>query len=85
MITFQKKYLLFLRLKLQRAVSTTIRKKNRDYWTGTVYTTNRKVWEHDIDFKKYLKKIRAMAIDMEKRLLFLLQDFLIRFQSGLYY
>ena len=56
--------------KLQRAVSTTIRKNNRDYWTGTVYTTNRRVWEHDKVFKSYLKKIRAMAIDMETSTLF---------------
>jgi len=57
--------------KLQRAVSTTIRKHNRDYWTGTVYTTNRRVWEHDEDFKEYLKKIRVMAIDMETATLFI--------------
>ena len=57
--------------KLQRAVSSTIRKHNSDYWTGTVYTTNRRVWEHDEDFKKYLKKIRVMAIDMETATLFI--------------
>ncbi len=50
---------------LQRAVSTRIRENNQDYWTGTVYTTNRRVWEHDEKFKKYLKRTRAMAIDME--------------------
>ncbi len=56
---------------LQRAVSTTIREFNRDYWTGTVYTTNRRVWEHDEDFKNYLRKIRAMAVDMETATLFI--------------
>jgi AMP nucleosidase len=56
---------------LQRAVSTTIREFNRDYWTGTVYTTNRRVWEHDEDFKSYLRKTRAMAIDMETATLFI--------------
>lgn len=55
---------------LQRAVSSTIKDMNRDYWTGTVYTTNRRVWEHDEDFKNYLRKIRAMAIDMETATLF---------------
>ncbi len=50
---------------LQKAISTTIRDQGFDYWTGTVYTTNRRVWEHDDNFKKYLRKIRAMAIDME--------------------
>lgn len=55
---------------LQKAISTTIRDFARDYWTGTVYTTNRRVWEHDAAFKKYLKKIHAMAIDMETATIF---------------
>ncbi len=55
---------------LQKAISTTIRESKRDYWTGTVYTTNRRVWEHDEDFKNYLRKIRAMAIDMETATIF---------------
>lgn len=55
---------------LQRAISSTIRDHNCDYWTGTVYTTNRRVWEHDLDFKEYLRKIRVMAIDMETATLF---------------
>lgn len=55
---------------LQRAVSTTIREFSLDYWTGTVYTTNRRVWEHDNEFKKYLRKVRAMAVDMETATLF---------------
>lgn len=55
---------------LQKAISTTIRDASQDYWTGTVYTTNRRVWEHDENFKEYLKKIRAMAIDMETATIF---------------
>ena len=55
---------------LQKAVSTTIRDYEVDYWTGTVYTTNRRVWEHDEPFKEYLQKIRAMAIDMETATIF---------------
>ncbi|MBC7914138.1 MAG: AMP nucleosidase [Pyrinomonadaceae bacterium] len=55
---------------LQKAISTTIRDLSRDYWTGTVYTTNRRVWEHDKTFKKYLKTLRAMAIDMETATIF---------------
>src|SRR5438093_148800 len=51
---------------LQKAISTTIRDYGRDYWTGTVYTTNRRVWEHDDAFKKYIETIRCMAMDMEK-------------------
>jgi len=55
---------------LQKAISTTIRESNQDYWTGTVYTTNRRVWEWDEDFKTYLRKIRAQAIDMETATIF---------------
>lgn len=55
---------------LQKAISTTIRDYNQDYWTGTCYTTNRRVWEWDEDFKSYLRKIRAQAIDMETATIF---------------
>jgi AMP nucleosidase len=55
---------------LQKAISTTIRNHNCDYWTGTVYTTNRRVWEHDDKFKEYLRQTRAMAIDMETATIF---------------
>jgi AMP nucleosidase len=55
---------------LQKAISTTIRDYNQDYWSGTVYTTNRRVWEWDEDFKNYLLKVRAMAIDMETATIF---------------
>jgi AMP nucleosidase len=56
---------------LQKAISTTIRDYNQDYWTGTVYTTNRRVWEWDEKFKEYLREIRAMAIDMETATIFI--------------
>src|SRR5690606_7165023 len=56
--------------QLQRAVSTMIRDLGHDYWTGTVYTTNRRVWEHDTHFKAYLRKTRCMAIDMETATIF---------------
>jgi AMP nucleosidase len=55
---------------LQKAISTTIRDYAVDYWTGTVYTTNRRIWEHDELFKEYLQKIRAYAIDMETATIF---------------
>lgn len=55
---------------LQKAISTTIRDHRRDYWTGTVYTTNRRVWEHDKEFKRYLRATRSMAVDMETATLF---------------
>jgi len=55
---------------LQRAVSHAVRESGTDYWTGTVYTTSRRVWEHDTVFKDYLRKIRCMAIDMETSAIF---------------
>ncbi|MGB4017557.1 AMP nucleosidase [Petrimonas mucosa] len=55
---------------LLRAVSSNIRDFGRDYWTGTVYTTNRRVWEYDDEFKNYLRKLRVMAVDMETATLF---------------
>ena len=56
--------------RLQRSVSSMIKKHEMDYWTGTVYTTNRRVWEHDEEFKEYLREIRAMAVDMETATIF---------------
>ena len=55
---------------LQKAISTTIREYECDYWTGTVYTTNRRVWEHDEEFKDYLRSTRCMGIDMETATIF---------------
>ena len=56
--------------ELQRAVSTMIRDLGHDYWTGTVYTTNRRVWEHDEQFKDVLRRTRVMAVDMETATIF---------------
>jgi AMP nucleosidase len=57
--------------RLQKAVSAMIVKQGLDYWTGTVYTTNRRVWEHDQKFKDYLTTVRASAIDMETATVFI--------------
>ncbi len=56
---------------LQKAISTTIRDFDLDYWTGTVYTTNKRVWEHREDFKEYLTSLRPIAIDMETATIFI--------------
>ena len=56
--------------ELQRAVSTMIRDLGYDYWTGTVYTTNRRVWEHDDRFRELLRRTRSMGIDMETATIF---------------
>jgi len=57
--------------RLQRAVSEAIITHNRDYFTGTVFTTNRRVWEHDESVREYLLRIRAIGIDMETATIFL--------------
>lgn len=57
--------------RLQKAVSAAIVRHGLDYWTGTVYTTNRRVWEHDEKFKNYLREIRALGIDMETATIFI--------------
>jgi AMP nucleosidase len=55
---------------LQKAVSTTIRDYERDYWTGVIYTTNKRVWEHREDFKQKLRDLRCIAVDMETATIF---------------
>jgi AMP nucleosidase len=55
---------------LQKAISTTVRDKSCDYWTGTVFTTNRRVWEWDEAFKTRLREMRCIAIDMETATIF---------------
>jgi AMP nucleosidase len=57
--------------RLQKAVSAMIVKQGLDYWTGTVYTTNRRVWEHDEKFKEYLREMRILGIDMETATIFI--------------
>ena len=55
---------------LQKAISTTVRDYELDYWTGVVYTTNKRVWEHREDFKQRLRDLRCIAIDMETATIF---------------
>lgn len=56
--------------RLQMAVSHTIKEMGLDYWTGTIFTTNRRVWEHDEAFKERLVNLRCMGIDMETATVF---------------
>jgi len=56
---------------LQKVMSTVIHNHRKNYWTGTVYTTNRRVWEYDEHFKEHLRITRAIAIDMESATLFM--------------
>ncbi len=53
-----------------KAVSNALQRDNLGYYPGTVYTTNRRVWEYDVEFRSYLRKTHADAIDMETATLF---------------
>ena len=57
--------------KLHKHVSQILVERKVEYRTGVVYTTNRRVWEHDDEFKDYLRKIRVLGIDMETATLFI--------------
>jgi len=57
--------------KLHKFVSDKIIEHGQEYRTGVVYTTNRRVWEWDDPFKAYLKRLQALAIDMETATIFI--------------
>ena len=57
--------------KLHKFVSQKIYEHGYEYRTGVVYTTNRRVWEHDKAFMEKLKQLRCIAIDMETATLFI--------------
>jgi len=61
--------------KLQKAVSHTIVKNDLDYFTGSIYTTNRRIWEHDEEFKKDLDTMRCIGVDMETATFFVVSFF----------
>lgn len=56
--------------KLHKFVSEKLVERDLEYRTGVVYTTNRRVWEHDDTFREELKKMTAIAIDMETATIF---------------
>ncbi len=57
--------------KLHKFVSDKIISRNIEYRTGVIYTTNRRLWEWDEDFKIYLRKLGAIGIDMETATVFI--------------
>ena len=57
--------------KLHKFVSQKIVDRGYDYRTGVVYTTNRRVWEHDDEFVARLKAMTCIAIDMETATVFI--------------
>jgi AMP nucleosidase len=56
--------------KLHKFVSDKIVEAAMDYRTGVVYTTNRRVWEHDEAFKNKLRQLRVIGVDMETATIF---------------
>jgi AMP nucleosidase len=57
--------------KLHKFVSDRIVERGFDYRTGVVYTTNRRLWEHDRAFQERLQKLTCIAIDMETATVFI--------------
>ena len=58
--------------KLHKFVSNKLIEYKQEYRTGVIYTTNRRVWEWDDEFKQYLKKLSVIGIDMETATIFIL-------------
>ena len=56
--------------KLHKFVSQKLVEEDLEYRTGVVYTTNRRVWEHDDSFREELVEMTAIAIDMETATIF---------------
>jgi AMP nucleosidase len=57
--------------KIHKYVSEKLFEKDLEYRTGVIYTTNRRVWEFDEDFKEYLRRVRVLGIDMETATIFI--------------
>ena len=57
--------------KLHKFISQKIVDRELDYRTGVVYTTNRRLWEHDTAFLERLHQMTCIAIDMETATLFI--------------
>lgn len=57
--------------KLHKFVSDKVIKRNLEYRTGVVYTSNRRLWEWDEKFKDYLRKLGTIGIDMETATIFI--------------
>jgi AMP nucleosidase len=57
--------------KLHKFVSESLRQRKIDYRTGVIYTTNRRLWEHDTEFREKLQRMTCIGIDMETATLFI--------------
>ena len=61
--------------KLHKFVSDKIVARNLEYRTGVVYTTNRRLWEHDDSFRERLERLTCIGIDMETATIFIVGHF----------
>jgi AMP nucleosidase len=57
--------------KLHKFVSDKIVARGLEYRTGVIYTTNRRVWEHDDHFRERLHNMTCIGIDMETATVFI--------------
>lgn len=57
--------------KLHKFVSDRIVERKLEYRTGVIYTTNRRLWEHDDAFREKLQSLTCMGIDMETATIFI--------------
>jgi AMP nucleosidase len=57
--------------KLHKFVSEELFRHELEYRTGVIYTTNRRVWEHDQEFHQRLADMTCIGIDMETATLFI--------------
>ena len=57
--------------QIQKEASRFVVKHGMEYHSGTVYTTNRRLWEHDEEFRNYLRRLRCIGIEMETAAFFI--------------
>ncbi len=57
--------------EIHKFVSNEIDDRDLEYRTGVVYTTNRRVWEHDERFLERLRSLTVIAVDMETATIFI--------------
>lgn len=57
--------------KLHKFVSDRLLDRKLEYRTGVIYTTNRRLWEHDSEFRERLNRLTCIGIDMETATLFI--------------
>ena len=57
--------------KLHKFVSNHLVERGHEYRTGVVYTTNRRLWEHDDAFRQKMIEMSSIAVEMETATIFI--------------